>query len=133
LKPFKVRDLLPSFAMEINASVDVVQAVMSLYYKCARKKLSELNTVNLQLENLGTFYIKEKALDKTIINYEQYINKLSDINIKDYETKLDVRKKIDAMVHMKSLLDEERQRRRLVINKRFNNELTEEHNSDMEE
>jgi len=119
--------------MEINAPVDVVQAVMSLYYKCARKKLSELSTVNLQLENLGTFYIKEKALDKTVINYEQYINKLSDINIKDYETKLDVRKKIDAMVHMKSLLDEERQRRRSVINKRFNNELTEEHNSDMEE
>jgi hypothetical protein len=74
------------------------------------------------VENLGTFYIKERALNKHIENIQIYHDKLSDSEIKEYERKLDVKRKIDLMKNMVELLSLEKQRRRDVINKRFNNE-----------
>lgn len=122
MKPLKVKDLLPSFAMEMGRPVDEVQTVMSFYYKTVRNKLTSLDSVNIQLENLGTFYVKERALHKQIESNERYIDKLSDTDIKEYERKLDVKKKTELMKNMVSLLLEEKQRRKEVINKRFNNE-----------
>jgi len=122
LKPLKVRDLLPSFAMEMGRPVEEVQTVIAFYYKTLRQKLSGLESVNIQVENLGTFYIKERALNKYIISSEKYKEKLSDINIREYETKLNVQKRIDAMKNIVELLAKEKLRRKDVINKRFNNE-----------
>ena len=119
--------------MDIGRPVDEVQAVMTFYYKNVRQQLSALDTVNLQLENIGTFYVKEKALIKTITSYDKYFNTLSDLKIKEYESKITVKKKIDVMVNMKSLIDDEKLRRKAVINKRFNNELKEKYNPDLEE
>lgn len=122
MKPLKVRDLIPSFAMDMGRSVDEVQAVISFYYKTVRQKLSNLESVNVQLENLGTFYIKERALHKQIEKNENYADRLSDNDIKEYERKLEVKKKTDKMRNMVDLVLEEKQRRKEVINKRFNNE-----------
>ena len=122
MKPLKVRDLLPSFAMEMGRPVEEVQTVIAFYYKTLRQKLSGLESVNIQVENLGTFYIKERALNKYIISSEKYKETLSDINIREYETKLNVQKRIDAMKNIVELLAKEKLRRKDVINKRFNNE-----------
>ena len=122
MKPLKVKDLIPSFAMEIDRAVHEVHAVMSFYYKTVRQKLTSLESVNVQVENLGTFYVKERALNKQIDINEKYMNKLSDSDIKQYERKLDVKKKTELMKNMTSLILEEKQRRKEVINKRFNNE-----------
>jgi len=108
--------------MDMGRSVDEVQAVISFYYKTVRQKLSNLESVNVQLENLGTFYIKERALHKQIEKNENYADRLSDNDIKEYERKLEVKKKTDKMRNMVDLVLEEKQRRKEVINKRFNNE-----------
>ncbi len=122
MRPLKVRDLLPSFAMEMDRPVEEVQAVVAFYYKTLRQKLTSLETVNVQVENLGTFYIKERALHNQIDKLNNYTNKLSDTDIKQYEIKLQVARKIEMMKNMVELILEEKQRRRVVINKRFNNE-----------
>lgn len=129
MKPFKVKNLLPGYAVDLDRPVDEVQAVINFYYKKVRQKLSALDTVNLQIENLGTFYIKERAIDTAIISNQRYISELSDLKIKEYEIKLEIKKKTDLMLNIKSLLNEERSRRKFVIDKRFNNE----HNTNMEE
>ena len=132
MKPLKVRDLLPSFAMEMGRPVDEVQAVISYYYKTLRQKLSALENINMKVENLGTFYIKERALTKGILSSEKYMEKLSDLDIREYETKLSVMKRLDAMRNSVSMLAKEKIRRRTVINKRFNNDSKKEHNQDLE-
>jgi hypothetical protein len=108
--------------MEMGRPVEEVQTVIAFYYKTLRQKLSGLESVNIQVENLGTFYIKERALNKYIISSEKYKETLSDINIREYETKLNVQKRIDAMKNIVELLAKEKLRRKDVINKRFNNE-----------
>lgn len=131
MHPTKVRNLIPSYAMEMEKSVDEVQTVMSFYYKTIRQKLSNLEAVNVHLENLGHFYIKEKAL----INYEEKCNKLISImsndTIREYSIKQEYQEKLKLIEKMKEFLLEERQRRSEVINKRFNNDI-QEHTTDLE-
>jgi hypothetical protein len=108
--------------MEIGNPVDEVQAVMSYYYKTIRQHLTQIEDVNVHLENLGTFYIKERALDSYIEKCEYIINDLSNNNIKEYASKVDYKERLVKVQNMKNILLEEKQRRKEVINKRFNNE-----------
>lgn len=122
MHPNKVRNLIPSFAMEMGRPVDEVQAVISFYYKKVRQSVSALNSVNVHLENLGNFYVKEKALDKYIEKCSTIVELLSNNTFKEYSSKIDYRTKLEMSKAMKELINQERLRRRVVIDKRFNNE-----------
>jgi hypothetical protein len=132
LNPLKVRDLLPSFAMEIGRSVDEVQSVISFYYKTVRQNLVQINENNIHLENLGTFYIKEKALDSYMDKCNIIIEGLSNNNIKEYASKVDYSEKLAKAKHIKKVILEEKNRRKEIINKRFNNESENKHNKNLE-
>ena len=89
-----MKDLVPSFAMEMGRPVEEVTSVMSYYYKTIRATASQLDCVNIHIENLGNFYIKERALDNTIEKYEKFIIMLSDNKIHEYASKLNMYKSI---------------------------------------
>jgi hypothetical protein len=108
--------------MEMDRPVDEVQAVISFYYKTIRQKVTSLEGVNIHLENLGHFYIKERALDAEIVKCNTVIEMLSNNLIKEYSFKVDYQKKVTLMTAVKEMLIEEKLRRKLVINKRYNNE-----------
>lgn len=122
MHPQKVKDLVPSFAMQMGRSVEEVRTVMSFYYKTVRKKLSNLEAVNVHLENLGKFYLKEKAIDSYMEKCEYIINTLSNNTIKEYASKVEYQEKLNIVKKAKEYILEERNRRKQVINKRFNNE-----------
>lgn len=122
MHPSKVRDLLPSFAMEMDCSVEEVSAVTSYFYKTLRSKLSGLVEPTVHVHNLGNFYIKENALDVSIDASIKYLSKLSTADIAEYGMKRDIKNSFEKMSLIKNKLDLERMRRRSIINKRFNNE-----------
>lgn len=132
MHPSKVRDLLPSFAMEMDCSVEEVSAVTSYFYKTLRSKLSGLTEPTVHVHNLGNFYIKENALDVSIDASVKYLSKLSTTDIAEYGMRRDIKNNYEKMSLIKNKLDMERMRRRSVINKRFNNEPEKEHNSTLE-
>lgn len=132
MHPNKLRNLLPSFAMEMERPVDEVEAVTSFFYKTLRAKLSELNNTMVHAHNLGNFYIKENALDNSMQANQCLLEKLKDTDITEYGIKKNLITQYEAMSNIKEKLTEEKQRRRSVINKRFNNESEEKRNSDME-
>lgn len=122
MHPQKVKDLVPSFAMQMGRPVEEVRTVMSFYYKTIRQKLSNLEAVNVHLENLGKFYLKEKAIDSYMEKCEYIINTLSNNTIKEYASKVEYQEKLNIVKKAKEYILEERDRRKQVINKRFNNE-----------
>lgn len=124
MHPNKVRDLLPSFAMEINCPVEEVQAVVGYYYKTIRQKLTQLSSVNIHLENLGTFYIKERALDNYINKCNYIVEQLTNNTIKEYSSKVSYQDRVAALNEVKEKLLEEKERRKEVNIKRFGNEST---------
>lgn len=133
MHPNKLRNLLPSFAMEMNRSVDEVEAVTSFFYKTLRSKLSSLEHTVAHVQNLGNFYIKEKALDNNIQRYEKVLEKLGVGSLEEYGMKKKMRLELNKMVEIKSKLSDEKQRRRSIINKRFNNESEKKRNNNLEE
>ncbi len=108
--------------MEMERPVEEVQAVVSFYYKRVRQVLSNLNSPTVHIENLGNFYIKEKALDAYIEKCEGHVDALNNNIFKEYDSKVSYRTKLEMTKNMKTLLNEERGRRKEVIDKRFNNE-----------
>lgn len=133
MHPNKFRNLLPSFAMEMNRSVEEVDAVMSFFYKTLRSRLSSLENPTVHVQNLGNFYIKENTLDNTIKQYERVLEKLDDSSFKEYGMKRMMSNDVDLMRKVKEKLNEERGRRREIIDKRFNNESKEKRNTNLEE
>ena len=122
MNPDKVRNLIPSFAMEMGKPVEEVEAVIGFFYKSLRQELSSLSSTVILVENLGNFYVKEKCLDVTITTVEKLIDGTSNKTIREYTTKQELKESLDKMVNLKSLLQQERDRRIGVINKRYNNE-----------
>ena len=122
MHPSKVRDLLPSFAMEMDCSVEEVSTVTSYFYKTLRSKLSGLIEPTVHVHNLGNFYIKENALDNSLDASLKYLSKLSTTDIAEYGMRRDIKNNYEKMSFIKNKLDMERIRRRSVINKRYNNE-----------
>jgi len=133
LHPNKLRNLLPSFAMEMGHSVEEVEAVTSYYYKTLRSKLSSLESTMVHVHNLGNFYVKEKALDKSIDITGKFLSRLSTADFTEYGMRKQMKINYDLMKALKEKLNDERSRRRDVINKRFNNESKEKRDSNMEE
>lgn len=122
MRPTKVKDLLPGFAMKMNRPVEEVSAVVSFYYKNLRSKLSSLTYPSVQIENLGTFYIKERALDSELTKIQLFIDKLSSLTISEHALKQRLRQRYELMNAVKQMLNVERQRRVEIIQKRFGNE-----------
>ena len=122
MNPDKVRNLLPSFAMEMGRPVEEVEALVGFFYKTLRQELSSLSSTVILVENLGNFYVKEKCLDTTITTFQKLIDGTSNKTIREYTTKQELKESLDKMINLKTLLEVERERRIGVINKRYNNE-----------
>lgn len=133
MHPSKLRNLLPSFAMEMERPVDEVEAVTNFFYKTLRAKLSELNNTMVHAHNLGTFYIKENALDNSIQATQHILDKLTNTDITEYGMKKKLLQQQETMSNIKQKLTDEKQRRRSIIDKRFNNESGKKRHKNMEE
>jgi len=116
--------------MEIEYSVEEVEAVTKFFYKTLRSKLSSLEQPTIHVHNLGNFYIKEKALDRNIDWCVRYLEKLNPADITEYGMRKSVKTNYELMKQIKGKLDDERSRRREVINKRYGTEKK--RNSDLE-
>ena len=132
MHPNKLRNLLPSFAMEMERPVDEVETVTNFFYKTLRARLSELSNTMVHVPNLGNFYIKENALDNSMQSVNILLEKLKDTDITEYGMKKKLIRQQELMSNIKNKLTEEKQRRRSVIDKRFQNGNEEKCNSNME-
>lgn len=130
MHPSKVRDLLPSYAMEIEYSVEEVEAVTKYFYKTLRSKLSSLEEPTIHVHNLGNFYIKEKALDRNMDWCVRYLEKLNPADITEYGMRKSVKTNYELMKQVKEKLDNERSRRVEIITKRYGN--TKKRNTNLE-
>ena len=108
--------------MELDRPVEEVEAVVGFYYKKLRQTLSELKHGTVQVSNLGNFYIKEKQLDKEIAAIDRTLGTLSNLDITEYSRKKNLVTILEKMRYVKSMLDQERGRRKEILQKRYGNE-----------
>lgn len=74
MKPLKRKQISEIIAEKMKLPLDLVDEIVSSYYKQIQKKLSGLEHERLFIDGLGTFYIKKKKLDSKMQAYKNIID-----------------------------------------------------------
>ena len=64
--PRKAKSFYPEIAESFNLSEDLIEAVIDFYWKEIKKQLTEPEHLALLVENLGTFEVRRKPLERQI-------------------------------------------------------------------
>lgn len=67
--PQKAKTVYPEISEILNLPEDVVEAVVDFYWKEIKKNLMEPDCLNLRVEDLGTFEIRRRILEREIEKY----------------------------------------------------------------
>lgn len=113
MNPKKSSDIFPIVAQAADAKEQLVEAIVSFYWKEIRDTLVNCKSHNVFIDGLGTFKAKPWKLPEVILKYERMVKKYQELItgenkltlqkfsiLKDYEEKLEklykLRKMIDA-------------------------------------
>ena len=133
LRPTKAKTFISEVAVEQELSEELVDAIISFYWREVRKSLSGLKHFRVHLTNLGDFTIKHWKIDEKISKLERFeeMNRLKGLQqmtarFKTVETLYDLKT-------LKVLMLEEKQRAEFIkIHKKNLHVNQGEHNKDLE-
>jgi hypothetical protein len=89
----------------------LVDEVISFYYTQLRKALSNLECHNIQVENLGSFKVKQKELPKLIKKYEKHLSVIEPETFNQMAIKKDVEEKLEKVLAVYELMVSDNKRK----------------------
>jgi flagellar biosynthesis chaperone FliJ len=121
LNPKKAKIVLNDLHYELGLEENLVYDILDFYWQHVRKTIVSAAHPRINIENLGIFQIKYKALDKTIGKYENAINKLGTENFNKYTKYDNMRSRLDILLKLKEEMQLEKQRRYQIKSKKYGN------------
>ena len=70
MNPLKRSKISEQTANELELPVELIDDVASFYYKYIQKKLTNLDYININVPNLGTFCLKKNSVSRKLTKYE---------------------------------------------------------------
>lgn len=89
MNPLKRKDIVKITAEQLGLPINVVEDIVSFYYKQVSKKLGSAEFTAVNVSNLGIFVIKKKALAKKIDAYDGFVGRLEVEHENDTESSMD--------------------------------------------
>jgi hypothetical protein len=117
LNPIKRKTIVEKTANDLGLPVQIVDEIISFYYKTVQKKLSNAKHHSIAVPNLGTFVIKRKSLEEKIKKNIAFVQKIEtdvDISVQTYELIIQKRKDIAGYVELLELMKSEQERKQDV-------------------
>ena len=114
MNPKSHKNFREGIADEVGVHQSVVDDFITFYYSKVRKKLSSLDYPRINLEGLGTFYLRKNKLEKAIKKNKSFLGNLTKRTYVGFAKSEDVQKNIDQME--KAMLQMEKD---LVNKKKF--------------
>lgn len=71
--PRKVNTFFPKIALEVEISEELVEDIITFYWKEVKKQLEEPDCLTLQLTYFGTFEIRKKQVQYMVDKYKRII------------------------------------------------------------
>ena len=100
-------------AEELSVSETLVEDVVEFFYSDVRRTLNELKSLNVKIDNLGTFKIKEKELSKLKSKLEGHLKALEDPeSFNQMRIRKDVKIKYDKISRVSELINAEKERKK---------------------
>lgn len=133
MRPKKAKQFIPELASELNLPVEMVEDVISYYWREVRKSLSGLKHTRVHLTNLGDFTIKHWKLNDKIEMLEKFEEKNRLKGMQQMTARYKTAETLYDLRNMKTMLEEEQQRADFVkMHKRTSYESTRKHNKNLE-
>lgn len=89
----------------------VVEDIISFYYTQLRKALVNLECHNIQVENLGSFKVKQKELPKLIKKYEKHLSVLEPETFNQMAIKKDIEERLEKVLDVYALIKADAERK----------------------
>ena len=77
MNPKNHKDLRKGIADEVGVHPSVVDDFISFYYAKVRKKLSTLAYPRINIDGLGTFYLRKNKLEKAILKNKSLLGNIT--------------------------------------------------------
>jgi HD-like signal output (HDOD) protein len=134
LHPKKAKDFIDDVAKETSLSKDVVENVISFYYRQVRQNLSGLTSNRVHLTNLGDFTIKHWKLDDKIDMLQKFEENNKAKGLQKITARYKTAESLYELRNLKKIIDEENQRKDFIkLHKtKVNVKSRKKHNKDME-
>lgn len=109
--PKKSSILYTELSEETGLPENMIDNIVSFYYKQVRKELTELNHPIINIHGLGQFTVKIKTVDSLIQKYERLIEKASDYTYSQYNMKKSNEAKLIKLKNIKIKLEENKDKK----------------------
>jgi hypothetical protein len=117
VNPKSHKDLRKGIADEVGVHPTVVDDFISFYYAKVRKKLSTLSYPRINIDGLGTFYLRKNKLDKAILKNKSLLGNIAKRTYNGFAQSEDIHKNIVEMESAMKQLEKD-----IKIKKKFRNE-----------
>lgn len=107
MNPRKPRSLIKKVAKDCNASEQLVSDLTHFFWIKVRKDLSSLDYVRVHVQNLGTFMVRTKQLEKSIEKTSKVLTYLNKESYSEYDQFDKLSTKVFKMEKLVETLKEE--------------------------
>ena len=114
MRPIKRKQISEKVAEKLKLSAEIVDEVMSCYFRAVQKKLSALEHNRVSVDGLGTFFIKRRKLDQKLTKYKDALLRYetkSNPDMSDYSSIRDMKFEIEKFEKAISKMDYEADRK----------------------
>lgn len=97
MNPAKRKEISQKVAEKLNLSFEIVDEIITCYFKSIQKKMSNLEHSRLAVDGLGTFYVKKNRLLAKLENYKAALERTESIaepDMSDFRYMLGLRNEI---------------------------------------
>lgn len=108
-------------AEELDMNPQLVEDVVTFYYRTVRKALSDLKCHFIQVENLGSFNAKANQLPKLIAKYQNHLKVLKPETFQQMTLKKDIEARMEKVISLQNMIKADRQRKKEFLEKKYGN------------
>lgn len=118
LNPEKRKEISRLTAEKLGVEFSQVDDIILFYYKHVRKRLTAMDHIAVKVDNLGTFVLKKKRVERKLEKYTLFMESLDETaSIRAFETKQIVKKDCEKYQSALDMMQEEDNRKQQVRTK----------------
>jgi hypothetical protein len=119
MNPKKVKKIYEAVAEDLNLNKDLVEDLVEFYYKDVRKLLTNLEYPRINVDGLGQFVAKPKAVLGSIDKITKCLDDHDTSTFKAYHNKKAMEVKLDLLTKLHSkILDQESKKQEFLKTKK---------------
>ena len=107
MNPKKASKLIEEFSKENDLNKDLVEAVITSYWKNVRANMKDITYPRLYLNNFGTFVVSLNKLDKYINKYVSYLENTPPNSFSNFAKYDHTKKVLEKLVKTKEYYTED--------------------------